>query len=90
MIPLAVPVLGLHIGASGVATLPNSSPPSRAILRWSAFPTQSPYPGADRRGRRHRLVTEPTSSRSSTASPPTRASGRAPIVTSTTATAPWR
>jgi putative drug exporter of the RND superfamily len=45
MIALAVPVLGLHIGASGVATLPNSSPSKQGYLALkSAFPTQSPYP----------------------------------------------
>ncbi len=45
MIALAVPVLGLHIGASGVATLPNSSPSKQGYLALQrAFPTQSPYP----------------------------------------------
>jgi uncharacterized membrane protein YdfJ with MMPL/SSD domain len=45
MIALAVPVLGLHIGASGVATLPNSSPSKQGYLALQReFPTQSPYP----------------------------------------------
>ena len=45
MIALAVPVLGLHIGASGVATLPDSSPSKQGYLVLKRdFPTQSPYP----------------------------------------------
>jgi uncharacterized membrane protein YdfJ with MMPL/SSD domain len=45
MIALAVPALGLHIGASGVATLPNSSPSKQGyLLLQREFPTQSPYP----------------------------------------------
>ena len=45
MIALAVPVLGLHIGASGVTSLPNNVPSKQGYLALRrAFPTQSPYP----------------------------------------------
>jgi uncharacterized membrane protein YdfJ with MMPL/SSD domain len=45
MIALAVPVLGLHIGASGVASLPNSMQSKQGYLAVQAnFPAQSPYP----------------------------------------------
>ena len=45
MIALAVPLLGLHIGASGVASLPDSSPSKHGFLVLQhEFPTQSPYP----------------------------------------------
>jgi uncharacterized membrane protein YdfJ with MMPL/SSD domain len=45
MIALAIPVLGLHIGASGVTSLPNSVPSKQGYLALQrAFPTQSPYP----------------------------------------------
>ena len=45
MILLAIPVLGLHIGQSGVATLPNSLPSKQGYLAIAAhFPDQDPYP----------------------------------------------
>jgi uncharacterized membrane protein YdfJ with MMPL/SSD domain len=44
MIAAAVPFLGLHIGASGVTTLPNDLPSKRGYLALRrAFPAQSPY-----------------------------------------------
>jgi len=45
MIALAVPLLGLHIGQSGVATLPDNLPSKQgyvAVQRY--FPNQDPYP----------------------------------------------
>ena len=45
LIGLAIPVLGLHIGQSGVATLPNNLPSKQgyvAVQRY--FPNQNPYP----------------------------------------------
>ena len=45
MLLAAVPVLGLHIGQSGVATLPNSLPSKQGYLAVQRnFPTQDPYP----------------------------------------------
>jgi RND superfamily putative drug exporter len=45
MLALAVPALGLHIGASGVATLPNNLPSKRGYLALQrTFPAQNPYP----------------------------------------------
>ena len=44
MIAAAVPTLGLHIGASGVTTLPNDLPSKRGYVALkAAFPAQSPY-----------------------------------------------
>ena len=72
MIALAVPVLGLHIGASGVSSLPNSVPSKQGYLALrNAFPTQSPYPAqvvveggnsavrADLVSLEHRLAVDP-------------------------------
>ena len=45
MILLAIPVLGLHIGQSGVATLPDNLPSKQGYLAVAAnFPNQDPYP----------------------------------------------
>ena len=45
MIAAAVPLLGLHIGASGVTTLPSDLPSKRGYLALQReFPAQSPYP----------------------------------------------
>ncbi|HST25629.1 MAG TPA: MMPL family transporter [Gaiellaceae bacterium] len=45
MVAAAVPLFGLHIGSSGVATLPNDLPSKRGYLALQkAFPSQSPYP----------------------------------------------
>lgn len=45
MIALAVPVFGLHIGASGVTSLPNTVPSKQGYLVLQReFPVQSPYP----------------------------------------------
>jgi RND superfamily putative drug exporter len=45
MVALAVPVLGLHIGQSGVATLPNSLPAKQGYLAAQRyFPNQNPDP----------------------------------------------
>jgi len=45
MIAIAVPLLGLHIGASGVTSLPDSMPSKHGYLTLQReFPTQSPYP----------------------------------------------
>ncbi len=45
MLLAAAPVLGLHIGQSGVATLPNSLPSKQGYLAVQHnFPTQDPYP----------------------------------------------
>jgi len=44
MVAAAVPLFGLHIGASGVTTLPNDLPSKRGYLALKrAFPAQSPY-----------------------------------------------
>ena len=45
MLAVAVLLLGLHIGASGVASLPDSVPSKQGFLTLKReFPTQSPYP----------------------------------------------
>jgi putative drug exporter of the RND superfamily len=45
MLALAVLLLGLHIGASGVASLPDSVPSKQGFLTLQReFPTKSPYP----------------------------------------------
>lgn len=45
LIAAAIPLLGLHIGASGVATLPDGSPSKRGYLALQReFPSSSPYP----------------------------------------------
>ena len=45
MIAAAVPIFGLHIGASGVSTLPNDLPSKQGYLALQQeFPVQSPYP----------------------------------------------
>jgi putative drug exporter of the RND superfamily len=45
MIAVAVPLLGLHIGASGIASLPDTMPSKHGFLTLQReFPTQSPYP----------------------------------------------
>src|SRR5436190_7148317 len=45
MIALALPLLGLHIGASGVATLPDSLPSKQGYLALQrSFPALNPYP----------------------------------------------
>jgi len=45
MLAAAVPIFGLHIGASGVSTLPNSTPSKQGYLALQReFPVQNPYP----------------------------------------------
>ena len=45
MVLLATPVLGLHVGQSGVATLPDNLPSKQGYLAVAAnFPNQDPYP----------------------------------------------
>ena len=45
LVALAVPLLGLHIGQSGVATLPNNLPSKQGYLaEQHYFPHQAPYP----------------------------------------------
>ncbi len=45
MIAAAIPIFGLHIGASGVTTLPDSSPSKQGYLALQReFPSKSPYP----------------------------------------------
>ncbi len=45
MIALAVPLFGLHIGSSGVATLPTDLPSKRGyLIVQREFPSGSPYP----------------------------------------------
>jgi putative drug exporter of the RND superfamily len=45
MIAAAVPLLGLHVGASGVTTLPGDLPSKRGYLALQRqFPSDSPYP----------------------------------------------
>jgi putative drug exporter of the RND superfamily len=45
LVALAVPLLGIHIGQSGVATLPNSLPSKQGYLAVQRyFPNQDPYP----------------------------------------------
>jgi RND superfamily putative drug exporter len=63
MILLAVPFLGLHIGSSGVTTLPSDLPSKRGYVALAReFPSRSPYPaeivvqGGSRDAVRSRLV----------------------------------
>jgi uncharacterized membrane protein YdfJ with MMPL/SSD domain len=45
MLAAASPIFGLHIGASGVSTLPNSLPSKQGYLALQReFPVQNPYP----------------------------------------------
>jgi RND superfamily putative drug exporter len=45
MLLLALPIFGLHIGANGVSTLPDSLPSKQGyVLLQSAFPVQNPEP----------------------------------------------
>jgi putative drug exporter of the RND superfamily len=45
MLALAIPVFGLHIGANGISTLPNSTPSKQGYLAVQrAFPNQQPEP----------------------------------------------
>ena len=45
MVLAAVPVLGLHIGQSGVATLPDNLPSKQGYIAVAQyFPGQDPYP----------------------------------------------
>ena len=45
LVALAVPVLGIHIGQSGVATLPNNLPSKQGyVAEQHYFPNQDPYP----------------------------------------------
>ena len=45
LVALAVPLLGLHIGQSGVATLPNDLPSKQGyVAEQHYFPRQAPYP----------------------------------------------
>ena len=45
MVVVAVPLLGIHVGQSGVATLPNSLPSKQGYLAVQRyFPNQDPYP----------------------------------------------
>jgi putative drug exporter of the RND superfamily len=45
LVALAVPLLGLHVGQSGVATLPNNLPSKQGYLaEQHYFPHQAPYP----------------------------------------------
>jgi len=45
MLALAIPTFGLHIGANGISTLPDSSPSKQGYLAVQrAFPTQNPEP----------------------------------------------
>jgi RND superfamily putative drug exporter len=45
MLALAIPVFGMHIGANGITTLPDSAPSKQGYLAvQSAFPTQNPEP----------------------------------------------
>ena len=45
LVALAVPLLGIHIGQSGVATLPNNLPSKQGYLAEQRyFPNQDPYP----------------------------------------------
>ncbi len=45
MLAAAVPLFGLHIGASGVSTLPNNLPSKRGYIALQReFPAQNPYP----------------------------------------------
>ena len=60
----AVPLFGLHVGASGVTSLPNDLPSKRGYLALQrAFPSSSPYPVeivvAGRFDRRRRAAPRP-------------------------------
>jgi RND superfamily putative drug exporter len=45
LLTLALPVFGMHIGANGIATLPDSTPSKQGYLAVQrAFPTQNPEP----------------------------------------------
>ena len=45
MLAAAVPVLGMHTGESGVASLPNRLPSKQGYLALQReFPAQNPYP----------------------------------------------
>jgi uncharacterized membrane protein YdfJ with MMPL/SSD domain len=45
MVVVAVPLLGIHVGQSGVATLPNSLPSKQGYLAVQRyFPNEDPYP----------------------------------------------
>jgi RND superfamily putative drug exporter len=45
LLALATPIFGLHIGASGVSTLPNSLPSKQGYVALQrSFPVQNPYP----------------------------------------------
>ncbi len=45
LVALAVPLLGIHIGQSGVATLPNDLPSKQGyVAEQYYFPNQAPYP----------------------------------------------
>ena len=45
LVALAVPLLGIHIGQSGVATLPNDLPSKQGyVAEQHYFPNQAPYP----------------------------------------------
>ena len=45
MVVVAVPLLGIHVGQSGVATLPNNLPSKQGYLAVQRyFPKQDPYP----------------------------------------------
>ncbi len=45
MLALAIPLFGMHIGANGITTLPDSTPSKQGYLAvQSAFPTQNPQP----------------------------------------------
>ncbi|HUZ15050.1 MAG TPA: MMPL family transporter [Gaiellaceae bacterium] len=45
MLALAIPVFGMHIGANGITTLPNSAPSKQGYLAVQrAFPTKNPEP----------------------------------------------
>jgi RND superfamily putative drug exporter len=45
LLALAIPVLGMHIGANGITTLPNSTPSKQGYVAVQrAFPNQNPEP----------------------------------------------
>jgi RND superfamily putative drug exporter len=45
MLAAAVPVLGLHVGASGVSSLPDGMPSKQGyVMLQRSFPSQNPYP----------------------------------------------
>jgi RND superfamily putative drug exporter len=72
MLAAAAPIFGLHVGASGVTTLPSDLPSKRGYLALQReFPGQTPYPAqivvvggnrfvaADLAGLRRRLASDP-------------------------------